>query len=288
MADSAWQTAAHGQAWVAWLDSGEWERTIDSISPMIPALSVEVSRLAADPDISAIRLTQAISKDPILAVNVIRLANSAWSASATTITSLNDAVVRVGTRAVRQLVTAACLTAKLRNPKTYGINARALVDHAIGSAYISWLVADHIEHDADSAFLYGLLHDIGKFVILKLANDDHPAPPTMGEARLWACIESRHAHVGGRALERWKFAPSIQMAVAWHHEPSRAHGYLEEAAIAYAANRLAHRYGFGCDADASDLLEDPTFIKLGLDADFMAMLDQRVPGLFEVARKLAA
>ena len=107
MADSAWQTAAHGQAWVAWLDSGEWERTIDTISPMIPALAVEVSRLASDPDISAIRLTQAISKDPILAVNVIRLANSAWSASATTITSLNDAVVRVGTRAVRQLVTAA-------------------------------------------------------------------------------------------------------------------------------------------------------------------------------------
>lgn len=288
MVDSAWQNAAHGQAWVAWLDSGEWERSLDTFSPMVPALAVEIAMLASDPDISAIKLTQAVSKDPILAVNVIRLANSAWSASATTITSLNEAVVRVGTRAVRQLVTAACLTAKLRNPKTYGANARLLVDHAIGTAYLAWMVADRADADPDAAFLAGLLHDIGKFVILKLANDDHPAPPTMGQQRLWACITARHAHVGGRALARWRLAEPLQMAVTWHHEPAQAHGYLEETAIIYAANRLAHRYGFGCEASADDLLDDPTLVKLGLDADFLATLDTRVPGLFEVARAIAA
>src|SRR5215213_4960542 len=122
------QQTGDGEAWTSWLDSGAWEGSLDTVTPMIPALAVEVARLAQDPDVSAIRLTQVISKDPTLAANVVRLANSAFSASATTITSLNDAVVRVGTRSVRQLVTAACLTARLRNPRTYGAGVRDMVD----------------------------------------------------------------------------------------------------------------------------------------------------------------
>ena len=279
---------ADAKAWMTWLDSGAWEKELDSVTPMIPALAVEVARLAQDPDVSAVRLTQVISKDPILAANVVRLANSAFSASSVAITSLNDAVVRVGTQAVRQLVTATCLTARLRNPKTYGVSARDKVNHAIGTAYLAWLVADRFDGDPDQGFLSGLLHDIGKFVILKIAHEDRPIPASMSPAHLANFIQSRHAGVGGRVLARWSFAPEIQMPVAWHHEPSEAHGHLREAAICYVANRLSHRYGFGCEADTSDPLEDPTFVKLGVDADFLVELDGRAPGLFEVARKIAA
>lgn len=283
---TAWEAPVQPGAWIAWLDSGEWERSLNSYTPMIPANAVEIANLARDPDVSAVKLTQAIGKDPILAANVIRLANSAFSASSTTITTLSDAVVRVGTRSVRQLVTAACLTSKLRNPKTYGTNARMLVDHSVGTAYIAWLVADHMDEDPDSAFLCGLLHDIGKFVILKLAYEDHPIPPTMSEARLNACVEERHAAVGQQALARWDFAPEIQLPVAWHHDPGQAHGHLHVAAIVYAANRLAHRYGCGCEPDASDLFEDDVFQRLGFDDGFMQELDAKVPGPFEVARRI--
>ena len=288
MTTSAWEAPVQPQAWVAWLDSGDWQRSMNAYTPMIPANAVEISNLARDPDVSAIKLTQAIGKDPLLAANVIRLANSAFSASATSITTLSDAVVRVGTRAVRQLVSAACLTSKLRNPKTYGANAQLLVDHSVGTAYIAWLVADHVEDDPDAAFLCGLLHDIGKFVILKLAHEDRPIPPSMNGARLNAVIASRHAAIGQQALARWDFAPEIQMPVAWHHDPGEAHGHLRVAAIVYAANRLAHRYGCGCEPESVDLLEDEVFRKLGFDEAFLRQLDARVPGLFEVARKIAA
>ena len=287
---SEWQQqgARDAQAWIEWLDSGAWERLVDSTSAMIPALAVEVARIAQDPDVSPIRLTQVISKDPIMAANVVRLANSAFSASATTITSLSDAVVRVGTRAVRQLFTASCLTGQLRNPKTYGTAAREMVDHAIGTAYLGWLVADRVDEDSDAAFLCGLLHDIGKFVILKLAHADRPVPASMTEARLNQCIQSRHAGIGGRALTRWQFADEIRVPVTWHHDPAQAHGHLPQAAVLYAANRLAHRYGFGCTVDSDSPLDDPIFSKLGIDADFLAELDGKAPGLYEVARKIAA
>lgn len=291
MMSSEWQKpqgTGDAQAWIDWLDSGAWERMLDATTAMIPALAVEVARIAQDPDVSAIRLTQVISKDPIMAANVVRLANSAFSASATTITSLSDAVVRVGTRAVRQLVTASCITSKLRNPRTYGAAARELVDHSIGTAYLGWLVADRVDDDSDAAFLCGLLHDIGKFVILKLAHEDRPVPPSMTQARLAHCIETRHAAIGGKALSRWQFADEIRLPVTFHHQPADAHGHLPQAAIVYAANRLSHRYGFGCPATSDALLDDPTFVKLGLDEAFLAELDAKAPGLYEVARKIAA
>lgn len=283
------QRVEDGKAWIAWLESGQWERTLDTATPMLPALAVEVVRLSQNPDVSPSQITQVVSKDPVLAAHVVRLANSAASGSATMITSLSEAVVRVGTQAVRRMVTATCLTSKLRNPNTYGNNGRDLVDHCIGTAYLCWLVADKLDGDSDEAFLFGLLHDIGKFVILKLANEDKPlAPGAMSAEQLDALIEARHAAIGGRALARWSFPAEVQTPVAFHHDPVLAGSeHRRNAQIAYAANRLAHRYGFGCPVDDRNLLEDQVFMDLGLGEAFLAEMDARAPGLFEVARKIA-
>ncbi len=278
------------KAWIAWIESGEWERALDGAGAMLPALAVEVVRLAQDPDVAPHQITRVVSKDPVLAAHVVRLANSAASASAMTITSLSEAVVRVGTQAVRRMVTATCLTSKLRNPKTYGAHGRDLVDHCIGTAYLAWLVADRVDGDSDEAFLFGLLHDIGKFVMLKLANEDRPlAPGAMSTEQFDELIAARHAGIGGRALARWAFAPAVQVPVAFHHAPALAGAEQRRGAeIAYAANRLAHRYGFGCPADDTNLLEDQVFADLGFNEAFLKELDARAPGLFEVARKIAS
>ena len=284
------QRLEDGKAWTLWLESGQWEPAMDGAGAMLPALAVEVVRLAQDPDVAPSRITQVVSKDPVLAAHVVRLANSAASASAMTITSLSEAVVRVGTQAVRQMVTATCLTSKLRNPKIYGAHGRDLVDHCIGTAYLAWLVADHVDGDSDEAFLFGLLHDIGKFVMLKLANEDKPlAPGAMSPEQFDELVAVRHAGIGGRALARWAFAPAIQIPVAFHHAPALAGAeHRRNAEMAYAANRLAHRYAFGCPADDTNLLDDQVFASLGINERFLKELDARAPGLFEVARKITS
>jgi hypothetical protein len=57
------------------------------------------------------------------------------------------------------------------------------------------------------------------------------------------------------------------------------------AAVIYLANRLSHRYGFGCEKEEFDPLTDPVTRELGLDAEWVAEIDQRAPGLFKVARE---
>jgi hypothetical protein len=56
--------------------------------------------------------------------------------------------------------------------------------------------------------------------------------------------------------------------------------------VVYLADRLSHRYGFGCDPDTYNLLGDPVYRDVGLDAEWLADTDARAPGLFEIARSM--
>jgi hypothetical protein len=69
--------------WIDWMRSGQWEESADTAIPMLPAMASHVVDLALDPDVSATRITNVVSKDPVLATRVIQLANSAFSAPAT-------------------------------------------------------------------------------------------------------------------------------------------------------------------------------------------------------------
>ena len=48
-----------------------------------------------------------------------------------------------------------------------------------------------------------------------------------------------------------------------HHDYTMAHKRKKEAAVCYAANQLAHRYGFGCESDGRNLLDDHVATFLG-------------------------
>ena len=274
--------------WVDWMRSGQWEESADTAIPMLPAMARHVVDLALDPDVSARRITNVVSKDLVLATRVIQLANSAFSAPATEITSIGEAVVRMGTGPVRNVVTAACLSALSADPTIYGKHGRDHIDHSLGTAYLAWLLADRADELPDEAFLYGLLHDIGKLVILKLARECERfavARPT--EEDTTAILQEKHASIGGYVLQQWGMPHRLFDPIVWHHDPSGAGERRPAAMVAYVANRLAHKYGFGCPIEAFDPLADPLIVDFGLDARGVEKLDLHAPSLYDVARKLA-
>lgn len=272
---------------VEWIRSGEWLESQDITLPMLPARAAEVMHLAMDPEVSAGRIAIVVSKDQVLASLVLRLANSAFSSPASEITNVSDAVVRVGTRAVRNVVVASCLVSRLKDPQIYGSHGADLTDHSIGTAYLARLIAEQVGESPDDAFLYGLLHDIGKLLILKLARDTgfRYGPPAR-DHEIEALIIEKHAEFGGYLLEEWKLPAHLHDPVVWHHRPDRAEIDPRAATVAYAANRLAHRYGFGCRPDGFDPLSDLVCESLDFNEKRLEELDTRAPGLFEVARQI--
>ena len=97
-----------------------------------------------------------------------------------------------------------------------------------------------------------------------------------------------HAAFGGFLVKRWKLPSTLEDPIVWHHDPAQATHRPREATIVYAANRLAHRYGFGCPREEVLLENEPLFAKVRIDERALAKFDDRAPGLFEIARKIIA
>jgi putative nucleotidyltransferase with HDIG domain len=275
--------------WSAWVESGHWADSSDAAMPMLPALAADVMSLAIDPEVSIARIARVIAKDQVLATRVLRLANSAYCAPMQEITTVNDAIVRMGTGPVRNVVLAVCFSSRLQGANIYGTQGRELVDHAIGTAYLARLVADRLNEDADEAFMCGLLHDLGKLLLLKLSRDFIKyGAPTPSAQEIEQVYKDRHAEIGARLLQQWQLPQALEHPVRYHHNPDECPMHKSQATLAYVANKLAHRYGFGCDADPTDLSEDPICASVGLDDAWLADLDRRAPGLFQVARQIVA
>ena len=99
-------------------------------------------------------------------------------------------------------------------------------------------------------------------------------------------IHEKHAEYGGYLLDQWKLPGHLNDPVVWHHQPDRAEKHPRAAAAAYVANRLAHRYSFGCARDRFDSLSDQVWANVGLDAARLKEMDTKAPGLFAVARQI--
>lgn len=264
----------------------DWMKIQSTNIPMLPELATRVISLVSDPDVTISHLAQVIAKDQVLTTRLLSLANSAYYASSSDISSVPEAIMRVGSLAVRNLAVTLCVTSRMADRRIYGDQGQALVHHGIGTAYLARLVADEADEAAEQAFLCGLLHDIGKLVILKWRHDHLKRTGEAIDAEVFAALmAARHAEVGSMALRRWGLPPDLESPVLYHHDYASAGDERPMAAVIYLANRLSHRYGFGCDAVEFDALADPVTAELGIDAEWMTELDVKAPGLYEVARQ---
>jgi putative nucleotidyltransferase with HDIG domain len=253
--------------------------------PVLPALAERLIQVVGAPDVSVMQIAQIVAKDPVLAGRLLGLANSAYCGAMRSVTTVAEAIIRVGTTGVRNLAVTICFSSKMYDPNIYGRHGRLLVDHAIGTAYLARLIAEHVGLPADEAFLYGLLHDIGKLVIRKQAYDWKRRTGTpVAEDEIESALDAHHAALGAHTLRRWHLPQSLDEPVMCHHDPRLAVLEPRKAAAACVANRLSHRYGFGCDADACNILGDAASRELLLDAEWLAQTDAHAPGLVDVAR----
>jgi putative nucleotidyltransferase with HDIG domain len=277
--------------WAEWLDADAWRRPGTPAIQMPPTIASDVMPLVTNPDVSVLQLTRLIAKDQVLATRVVCLANTASLAPMQEVRAINEAIVRMGTAAVRQVVFAVCFGSKVQGDGVYGAQGRLLADHAVGTAYLARMVAEHANRDPEEAFLHGLLHDIGKLLLLKLAKDS----PTLGgpeplATEVEAECARRHAAVGASLLAEWGLPRSLCESVRHHHEPWTATEHRDEAGLIYVANKLSHRYGFGCppsdDSAAVALLNDAECQRFQLTGAWLARADAYAPGLFQIARQI--
>ncbi|MBI3634947.1 MAG: HDOD domain-containing protein [Candidatus Rokubacteria bacterium] len=251
---------------------------LPSISPVLAQLVATLGR----EDASVADVSQIIREDPVIAARVLRAANSAAYAGRAPVTSIREALLRLGLARVRRLALVASLYAAVPVRGTRAARD-AVWRHSLGVAHTAEILARHAtiapeSADPESAFLAGLLHDIGLLVL-----ESH-YPRECAAARRHALAQQvplpvaelavlavDHGELGALLATHWSLPPSITAAIRSHHKlEAVAPEYRWDVAIVHLADYLVSREGLGDLQEGSVAAFDASvYADLGLTPDAM-------------------
>jgi hypothetical protein len=143
---------------------------------------------------------EAPSSDAMLAGEVVSVCWSAAYNRGADITSLHEALVRIGLSKLRGIVMQAAMSARVFRSKAYKACMEVLQEHCRVTAHLARLVSEQTSVDDERAFLCGLLHDVGIAGILTVLGDTKRGQEPPSLSNLWPAIDGAHTIAGSRMV----------------------------------------------------------------------------------------
>lgn len=230
-------------------------RDLHGIPPM-PHVIQKVMSMTQDPDITADQLNEVITLDQALTANVLKLCNSAYYGLPRQIASVSQAVTYLGFQTIRNLVLTSFLSEVYGGAVAGSGTGSGLWEHSIAASAASQLICRQVKRpDAnDISFTCGLLHDIGKTILMKFSRETMPEILGKVEKEGKSFFEAErevlgfdHAALGAKVADVWNFPPTLVQAIGLHHTPERAQGDRFLTHVTHLANHLAIEYGAGIE-----------------------------------------
>lgn len=193
--------------------------------PSLPLTVVALGEAVQDERCTVDRILGILSKDPSLSATLLRLANSALYAGEESIMDLRSAVLRLGFDAVANLGTGAAVIRTLKGGAH--LDALKLWQHsvAVGLTAKGVCILARRHGQAETAFLTGLLHDIGKIALDTCFPEDYTGVlEKVAEGYTFvdaerAMLGMDHAEAGALLAADWSFPTAIVEVIRDHHDP---------------------------------------------------------------------
>ncbi|MDD2736872.1 MAG: HDOD domain-containing protein [Desulfuromonadaceae bacterium] len=198
--------------------------------PPIPDIIQQIQKKIEDPNASIDRIVDCIT-DQILVANILRICNSPHYKNASTSYTVKEAVVYIGLKSLMSIVAVHALSSF--SPQN-SAEVRKVLRHSLECGMISRQIARDMRSNFELAFICGLLHDIGKTIMLDMLNDYMLSPEL--RARV---IEENHTEIGYLLAKKWNFGEEIQECIRYHHAPDKATINRSMVELVCLANSLA-------------------------------------------------
>ncbi len=247
---------------------------------LLPAQAARAFELASDPNSKADDFVSIIESDEALSARVIRVANSVYFFRGTSANDIEKAVANIGLNELRCLLSATMLKSLLQSRSTA---REQLWGNSVATAIASRHLAKHTTNIIPGeAFLAGLLHDVGKLIMIRRGGvlyDKVFQIVAIGEKDFVEAEEEvfdlNHVEVGKFVAEEWHFPARVVEAIAYHHEPAPDEKKMSLPTLVKIADLIAHAnylghqpplrgFGKSCKSQASNLLS-----RLQLKQDFL-------------------
>jgi HD-like signal output (HDOD) protein len=234
------------------LDHNALLKAANELEPL-PASVTRLATIVARENWNVSEVEEVVSLDQALTARLLRLANSAASASRMPIGTVRGAVVRMGIGAILSIATAASVQRRIQQPiPQYGLSEGELWRHSAASALAAEALGAFCEEAVPPESLAAaLLHDIGKTILARFMAPDLLI--LLGEARqrggstsLRAEVEVlgvHHGELGGLIAQHWKLPVRLVRGIIYHHSPQEGDDPVCD--VVYLANIAAKKAGAG-------------------------------------------
>ncbi|HEY0490365.1 MAG TPA: HDOD domain-containing protein [Telluria sp.] len=223
--------------------------------PSLPAVVMELLGSIDQQDVDISVLAKKVSHDQALTAKTLRLANSPMHGLQVKVTTLSQAITFLGFQSTRNLIIAAAVTGCFPEGQCPGFDDKAFWRHSIATAACAKVLARRMKFNQDVAFTAGLLHDIGRLVLVTSFPALYAQAIALRKERDCELLEAEreilgvdHVAAGIALAGHWNFSDTMLLAIGHHHDPDApGAGFL--ATIVHVANAIVHALDIACDED---------------------------------------
>ena len=234
--------------------------------PTLPIVYQQLFSKMSNPDVSAPQLAEVVSRDQSLATKILKLVNSAFYGYKKEINTISRAMVILGFRTVRNAALAISVFDYVSGAEE---DSRFPVEdfwkHSLCAASVAKVVGQRTSmKQQEETFVAGLLHDIGKMIMLKYFPDDfgEVCGYAMDNNVTWIEAEKEllnvnHTSVAKAVLRSWNFPANLTEAIQFHHSPSSGTSYPSLVALTNIADNISYELGMGSPSSHTSKDCDP-------------------------------
>jgi putative nucleotidyltransferase with HDIG domain len=242
--------------------------------PAIPAVFLPLLNMLSDPakEIALDEVVRLISYDNSIAAQCMRVASSPLFGLTHAPTSIKSAVISLGLRRVETILLTCCL-GQAFPAKKWALDPVIFWRHSMGCALVCRKFSEKLHAgDAETAYMAGLLHDIG-FMVNCLAFPDEflqamtramQEEVTLDAAEL-ATMGFTHCETGRALAEKWDLSQDLVEVIAHHHAVEKSQRSQPLVALVHLSDLLCRTQGLGYgyyERQRVDLISDPAWTVL--------------------------
>jgi len=258
--------------------------------PSLPEIALKVKSAVINPNVTVADVARIIEADPAMVARLMQVVNSPAVQGVETVRSIQNAIVRLGLSATRNLVMSYAVK-QLFKTKSEMLKKRMqqLYEHSVEIAAISYAVSNVSKiFQSDQLLLAGLVHDIGVIPVLSYIEDT--GLEVKDEDELESIIEKLRAVVGSMVIKNWGFSSEllnvVEYAEDWRRNEGNELDICDIVSIAQLYSMLQHKNV----SHLPEIDQVPAFKKLfpgKQDPEFVAQVfEQAQEEISEVKRLL--
>ncbi len=246
--------------------------------PVLPAIVQEIQAAIEDPNISVDNLVTIVEQDAIVCIRLVYTANSSLYMRRQKVRTTREAVARIGFKETRNVVTMV-LSKNLYRTKSreYMQWMEALWAHSLASAYGARFLVDYLRFaDPEKYFLMGLVHDIGKVLIIKCLSENEDWVKNLSHSQVEKILQIAHNGLGGVILRHWKFPKEFFEVATSHEGPKFFNTTSRGVLVVHLASRIASSIGYGYRKDFIGQIHHDSAKRLGINFSTISSISEKI------------